>query len=92
MHYLKAVRQSVAVGVRNAARRLAGEHPWFESRIVERVPLVGGGEMIVFSDNPSDDSTFSNVARLPIDVLPDVGRAMGVNGRDDVRISVTVED
>jgi len=89
--YLDAVRRSVDVGVRNAARLLAGEHPWFESRIVDRVPLVGGGEMLVFSDDSSNETTLSEVARLPIDVLPDVGRAMGVFGRGDVRISATIE-
>jgi hypothetical protein len=88
--YLAAVRQSLSVGVRNAARLLAGEHPWFESRIVHRVSLASGGEMVLFAEDAADDSAFSDTARLPVDLLPDVGRAMGVYGRDAVRISVTV--
>jgi hypothetical protein len=88
--YLAAVRQSLSIGVRNAARLLAGEHPWFESRIVHRVPLASGGEMALFAEDAADDSAFSDTARLPLDVLPDVGRAMGVHGSDAVRISVVV--
>jgi len=88
--YLAAVRQSLSVGVRNAARLLAGEHPWFESRIVHRVPLESGGEMVLFAEDAEDDSAFSDTARLPVDLLPDVGRAMGVHSSDAVRISVAV--
>jgi hypothetical protein len=88
--YLAAVRKSLSVGVRNAARLLAGEHPWFESRIVRRVPLASGGEMVLFAEDLMDDSVFSDTARLPIDLLPEVGRAMGVHGHDAVRISVDV--
>lgn len=90
--YLVAVRQSLAVGLRNAAMLLAGEHAWFESRVVTRVPLTGGGEMVLFpEDEPTaGNESFSDIARLPIEILPDVGRAMGVYGPETVDISVTV--
>lgn len=90
--YLVAVRQSLAIGVRNAAMLLAGEHAWFESRLVTRVPLTGGGEMVLFPEEEpaAGEESFSDIARLPIEILPDVGRAMGVYGPEAVDISVTV--
>jgi hypothetical protein len=89
--YLAAVRESLAAGVRNAALLLSGEHARFEARVARRVPLASGGEMVVFveAELGSDDSTLSDVARLPVEILPEVGRAMGVLGPDAVSIHVT---
>jgi hypothetical protein len=90
--YLAAVRQSLSAGIRNAATLLAGEHTWFESRVARRLPLASGGEMVVFAEvaDGSDDATLSEVARLPVEVLPEVGRAMGVLGPEAVSIQITV--
>lgn len=90
--YLVAVRQSLAVGVRNAAMLLAGEHAWFESRVVTRVPLASGGEMVLFPEDApaAGDESFSDIARLPVEILPEVGNAMGVHAPETVDVSVTV--
>lgn len=91
--FLAAARQSLVVGLRNAAMLLAGEDAWFESRVVTRVPLASGGEMVLFPDDDAgvgDSHTYSDIARLPIDVLPEIGRAMGVHGPGSVAIHVHV--
>lgn len=38
----------------------------------------------------SNDATLSDVARLPVEVLPEVGRAMGVLGPEAVSIQIAV--
>ena len=90
--YLVAVRQSLAVGVRNAAMLLAGKHAWFESRVVTRVPLASGGEMVLFPEDASavGGESLSDIARLPVEILPEVGRAMGVYGPEAVHVSIAV--
>jgi hypothetical protein len=90
--YLAAVRESLSAGIRNAATLLAGEHTWFESRVARRLPLASGGEMVVFAEvaDGSDGATLSDVARLPVEVLPEIGRVMGVLGPEAVSIHVAV--
>ena len=92
--YLVAVRDSLEVGIRNAAILLSGEHGWFETFVAERVPLASGGQMLLFAEGDlgSDESSLADAARLPVDVLPEVGRAMGVLGREAVAIHVTAAD
>jgi hypothetical protein len=92
--YLTAVRESLEVGIRNAAILLSGEHSWFETFVAERVPLSSGGEMLLFAEGDlgSDESSLADAARLPVDVLPQVGRAMGVLGREAVAIHITATD
>jgi hypothetical protein len=46
--------------------------------------------MVLFAEDAEHDSAFSDTARLPVDLLPDVGRAMGIRGSDAVRISVVI--
>lgn len=92
--YVAAARGRLAVSLRSAAVLLSGQHRWFESRVAQRLPLAGGGEMVVFAEGDlgSDETVLSDIARLPVDVLPEVGRVMGVLGPAAVSIHVTVED
>ena len=92
--YLAAVRESLGVAMRNAAILLSGEHSWFESFLAHRIPLASGGQMLAFSegDLASEQTSLSDVARLPIEVLPQVGRAMGVLGPEAVAIHITATD
>jgi hypothetical protein len=89
--YLVAVRASLGGAIRNAAILLSGEHSWFESFIARRVPLASGGQMLVFGEGTggADGAMLSDVARLPVDVLPEVGRAMGVYSPEAASIHVT---
>ncbi len=49
--------------------------------------------MLVFAEDevPGDGESFSDVARLPVDAPPEVGRAMGVHGAESIAISVRIE-
>ncbi len=90
--HTEALRASVAHGLANAKRLIDGENPWFESRIVTRIPLASGGTLLLCPENSSgmgDDCAYCDVVRLVVEILPDLGRAMGVFGISDVELTAT---
>ena len=91
--YLVAVRESLAVGLRNAARLLGGDNHWFDTRVATRVPLAEGGQLVFFADDEAftAETSFTDVARLPVELMPELGRAMGVYGPDAVAVRVSEE-
>jgi hypothetical protein len=50
-------------------------------RVAHRIPFASSGEKASFAEDAADDSAFSATARLAVDLLPNVGQAMGVRGR-----------
>lgn len=85
--YLSAVRLSIARCLNHVTALIGGEDRWFDSRIATRIPLVDGGQMVLCPEDLSTGgqaSEFCDVLRLPVEILPVLGRSMGVFGPDGV--------
>lgn len=91
--FTEAARVSIARCLENAARLLGGEDRWFESRIATRIPVMGGGELVICPEDESalgEDCVACDVVRLPAEILPEVGRAMGIHGLADIELTARV--
>ena len=90
--YSEAARLSIARCLENAARLLGGGDAWFESRIATRIQVLGG-ELVICPEDESalgEDCIACDIVRLPADILPEVGRVMGIHGLAGIELSARV--
>ena len=91
--FAAAARVSVARCLERAARLLRGEDPTFERRVATRVPVANGGELVIAVEDQARgaaDCAYCDVVRLPIEILPDLGRAMRIHGIEALALTAAV--
>lgn len=91
--FAAAARISVARCLEHAAALLSGGNRWFEDRIATRIPVAPSGVLVLCAEDAAgagEDAAFCDILRLPSEVLPEVGRAMGVYGLRDLELSARI--
>jgi len=91
--YAAAARTSIARCLEHAAVLLGGGHAWFEGHVATRLPVAPAGQLLLCPEDSSgsgEDCAYCDIVRLPVEVVPELGRAMGAYGRGDLDLTVTL--